>query len=297
MNIGIVIICTNCYFLLGVRFIKNFTHHYKGSAEITFYVFSDTDPRPYFNINPNIVFFNTSHTCWLEATNSKFKNILLLNDVNSDYLYYFDADTNIKQDFVEQWFLGDVVGGIHFNNNYLKEDGSLQEKPYDRNIKSTSYIPFDTQLEQIYYLGAFFGGKKEKIIELCKQLYENQLINKANNVEPVWNDESYLNHYFHYNNPSYIIPYKRFEFITSDKGGLNTVHNTGPNIDISKQLIIDKPDKLFELVHGLPYFTITMNPPQGILSVKYVKPLLVIHKNKTGFIDNIKKIFRRDIRQ
>jgi len=290
MRIGIVIICTNCYFLLGLRFIKNFAHHYKGSAEIAFYIFSDTDPTPYFNINLDINFYYTTHKSWIEATNSKFKNILSLKDVNSDYLYYFDADTNIKKDFVEIWFLGDFVGGIHYNNNYLKKDGSLQDKPYDRNIKSSSYIPFDTQLEQIYYLGAFFGGKTAKVMELCQQLYENQIINKAVNIEPVWNDESYLNHYFHYNKPSYIVPYKRFEFITSDKGGLNTVHNTGPNIDVAKRLIINNPDKLFDLVNGAPYFTITINPLQHILINKPVRPLFVLHKKNAGFIDSIKKI-------
>ena len=38
-KIGIVIIATNSYFVLGIRFIKKFMHHYKGSQKITFYFF------------------------------------------------------------------------------------------------------------------------------------------------------------------------------------------------------------------------------------------------------------------
>ena len=36
-KIGIVILATNAYFVLGVRFIKKFMHHYKGDSKITFY--------------------------------------------------------------------------------------------------------------------------------------------------------------------------------------------------------------------------------------------------------------------
>jgi hypothetical protein len=45
-KIGIVILATNAYFVLGVRFIKKFMHHYKGNSDVKFYFFSDEDPHP-----------------------------------------------------------------------------------------------------------------------------------------------------------------------------------------------------------------------------------------------------------
>ena len=44
-KVGIVILATNAYFVLGVNFMRKFSHHYKGDAKITFYFFSDTDPK------------------------------------------------------------------------------------------------------------------------------------------------------------------------------------------------------------------------------------------------------------
>ena len=95
MNIGIVILATNAYFVLGIRFIKKFMHHYDGNKQITFYFFSDTDPKPYLQDNIDVQFFKTYHSNWVDGTNDKFKSILSLSECKSDYLYYFDDGSNI----------------------------------------------------------------------------------------------------------------------------------------------------------------------------------------------------------
>ena len=77
-NIGIVILATNAYFILGVRFIKRFMHYYKGNNQITFYFFSDTNPKPYIPDNIDVEFYLDQHDNWVDGTNSKFKNIISL---------------------------------------------------------------------------------------------------------------------------------------------------------------------------------------------------------------------------
>ena len=134
MKIGIVILATNSYFVLGVRFITKFMQYYKGKANITFYFFSNGDPKSYVPFS-NVVWINTQHESWVEATNSKFKSIVSLVDKDEEYLYYFDADTSINKDFTEEWFIGDLVGGEHYCNRY---EG---RKPYDRNPISKAYVP------------------------------------------------------------------------------------------------------------------------------------------------------------
>lgn len=243
-TIGIVVVCTNSYFILGIRFIKRFMHFYNGKFKIKFFIFSDTCPEAYI---PNIDFeyFKTEHKNWNQGTNSKFKNIISLEDKNVDYLYYFDADTNIRSVFNEEWFLGDLVGGEHYGNNTWMKNN----KPFERNSNSTAYVPENTELEQTYYYGAFFGGNKDSMISLCKILLHNQEADKKINFEPCWNDESYINHYFHFNKPK-TIPTSKFHFLVSDKGGIGETRNARLNVEKQKDEILKNRHEIFDLVGG-----------------------------------------------
>ena len=229
-NIGIVILATNAYFPLGVRFIKKFTHHYKGESKIKFYFFSDKDPNPYVQEDIDVEYHNAIHNSWMDATNDKFKRIISLGDCDSDYLYYFDADTSVSKDFTEEWFLGDLVGGEHYGNRSWLAGA----KGFDKNPQSKAYVPIDTQLPCTYHYGAFFGGKKHKVITFCIVLMQWQIEDKKIPYEPGVNDESYINAYFHYNPPT-TVPCEKFAFDISHKGGIGETRNT--KLDINNLLI------------------------------------------------------------
>jgi hypothetical protein len=241
-NIGIVILATNAYFVLGIRFIKKFMHHSKGDKQITFYFFSDTNPKPYLPDNINIEYYYEQHDNWVDGTNSKFKDIISLSDCKSDYLYYFDADTSVSKDFTEEWFLGNLVGGEHYGNRSFLSNG----KGFDRFPQSKAYVPEDSQLSYTYHYGAFFGGKKDRVIEFCKTLREWQLEDKKIPYEPGVNDESYINTYFHFN-PPYTVSCENFMFDISDKGGLGETRDTSLNIDHHKKTLLENKDKLFNI--------------------------------------------------
>lgn len=245
-KIGIVILATNAYFVLGIRFIKKFIHHYKGDADITFYFFSDEDPKPYLPEHIKIVHCYNKHDNWLDGTNSKFINIISLEDTDNDYLIYFDADTSVSKDFTENWFIGETVGLEHFGNNGWMKD----VKGYDRNPASKAYIPFDTPLFQMYYHGCLFGGEKNKIIEICKILRENQLEDKKIPYEPGVNDESYINQYFHYNPPTRTVLLHEYMFNVSDKGGIGETRKVGLDIsDLKRDMLVNK-DRVFDINNG-----------------------------------------------
>lgn len=247
-TIGIVVICTNAYFILGIRFIKRFMHFYIGKNKIKFFIFSDTCPEAYL---PNIDFkyFNVKHNNWNEGTNSKFSNIINLENEECDYLYYFDADTNIKNNFSENWFLGELVGGEHYGNNTFMQ----RNKPFDRNEKSKAYVPLDTTLPQMYYYGAFFGGTKENVISFCKILKFNQEEDRKIKHEPCWNDESYINQYFHFNPPK-AVKNSEFAFIVSDKGGIGETRNSKTNIEKYKDEILKNRHQIFDISGGIIFF-------------------------------------------
>ncbi|NBU33508.1 hypothetical protein EB118_18125 [bacterium] len=242
-TIGIAIVCTNAYFILGIRFIKKFMYHYKGSADIIFYIFTDTDPSEYL-VNIPYKYIHNEHKSWVDGTNSKFENIIKLYQENCDYLFYFDADTNITRPFDETWFIGDLVAGEHYNNRSYAID--IKNKPFERNPKSKACVPLGSPRTQTYCYGAFFGGKKDNVINMCKTLKENQIADKLINFEPCWNDESYLNNYFHYHDVT-IVPSDKFAFGVSDKGGIGDTRDMKLQTEKYKQILLTQPDKPFEL--------------------------------------------------
>lgn len=247
-TIGIVVIATNAYFVLGIRFIKRFVHHYKGTHNIKFFFISDESPDAYLPEHINVHFVQQSHTSWVDGTNSKFRNILDLKGeaTNTDYLYYFDADTNITQDFTEEWFLGELVGGEHFGNR-----GWLSGcVGYDKNPASKAYVPIDTPLPCTYYYGAFFGGRTLRVLEFCQTLRDNQLEDKKIGYEPGVNDESYINQYFHYVPPTYTVPTENFKFSISDKGDLGDTRDMSLDITQLKHALAVLKDAVIDIRGG-----------------------------------------------
>jgi len=236
MKIGIVVIATNAYFVLGIRFIKKFMQHYNGNSDVKFYFFSDENPQPYLPDNINVEYIEQHHTSWVDGTNSKFINIISLENCDRDYLIYFDADTSVSKDFTEDWFIGETVGLEHFGNN----DWMKEIKGYDRNPISKAYVPYDTPLFQMYFHGCLFGGAKDKIIDVCKVLRQNQLEDKKIPYEPGVNDESYINQYYHYNPPTHTVFLHEYMFNVSDKGGIENTRNVDLDIEKYKKILLKK---------------------------------------------------------
>jgi len=248
-RIGIVVLATNLYFILGLRFIRRFHHFYKGDGEIVFYFFSDEDPTPYVPEDMNVKFYHQSHSNWRDGTNSKFKNIVNIQyDLRRevDYVYYFDADTNVNQDFTEEWFLGELVSGEHYGNRSWLANGA----GFNSCLGGHDYVSPMTGLPYTYRYGAFFGGRTQDMINLCDTLMKWQIIDSDKDYEPPNNDEGYLNAYFHYNSPTYTVPTEKFAFLISDKGGYEELVRF-PEADVPhlKQELLANKDKLFNLVY------------------------------------------------
>ena len=233
MKIGVILIATNSYIVLSIKFVKRFMYFYTGNAKITFYIFTDKDPHEYLPDDVNIVFIETHHRNWVEGTDSKFSSIISIEDklVNEDFCIYVDSDTSVNKHFNEEWFIGESVGGQHYDDlGRMIREG----RPFDRNPRSKAYIPRDSKLPQMYYYGAFFAFSSKKMIEFCKLLRSYQLEDKKWGYEPAVNDESYINREFHFNPPSKIVLIKDFKFAISDKSGIGDPRN--PRLDVSNIL-------------------------------------------------------------
>jgi len=245
-KIGIVILCTNAYFVLGIRLVKRFMHFYKGNEEIIFYLFTDIDPKDYLPDNIKYEYIHTTNKSWTEGTNLKFVSILSLENMDVDFLFYFDADTNVDKDFTEEWFLGNSVAGQHYGDQgWMKE-----KKGFDRNPRSKAYVPLDTKLPQMYYYGAFWGGTKEWTLNFCKLMLEWQKADKEWGYEPGVNDESYSNCYFHFNPPEKVVLCTNFKFLISDKGGIGETRRINLDVEKIKEDLRNKKNELININNG-----------------------------------------------
>lgn len=242
----IAVVATNIYFLLGLRFIRQFWTNCE-EKNVKFHFFSDVDPTPYLKEGMQCQYWPENHRSWRDATNSKFKNMLKIELGPKDSLFYFDADTSISSKFTTRWFLrGDLVGGEHYGNrNYLAGNTG-----YDRNPKSKAYVPEDSELEAIYYYGAFFGGTKQKVTEFLQTLVEWQTYDtEVLGYEPAVNDESYINKYFHYTPPQ-MVKCEGFKFNISDKGGIEGYRAVNHVDDTILQQLAELKDKNWHISGG-----------------------------------------------
>lgn len=246
MRIGIVLLATNAYFILGIRFIKKFMHHYKGDKSIIFYFFSDKNPEDYLPGNIDYRYHYTNNDSWVDGTNLKFLSIIKLEKSEADYLFYFDADTNIDKDFTEEWFLGDMVGGQHYGDQSWMKD----KKGFDRNPRSKAYVPRNTTLPQMYFYGAFFGGAKDNMVKFSKLMRSYQIADKQWGYEPGVNDESYINREFHFNPPTKIVKTNEFKFLISDKGGIGQTRDMKLNVSRLLDKAKELKNDVFDIQHG-----------------------------------------------
>lgn len=245
MNIGINVLATNGYFLLGCRFINRFHHFYKGNENIYFYFFGDKPPYNHIPTEANVKYYEIQNKDWVSAVNTKYKNMLRIND-NLDYLYFFDADTNISRPFTEDWFIGDLVGGVH----WLHVNTPNENLPFDRYEKSSCYIPKESILPQQYFYGAFWGGKKDIVGDYCNVMIDCQERNALINHEPPVNDDSYTNYYFHYNPPTKKVYPNEFMFDISCKGGLYIERNPLARFPEHEDVFEKNKEKLLNIQHN-----------------------------------------------
>lgn len=221
-------------------------HHYKGDKTIIFYIFTDKDPEEYLPADIDYRYHYTTNRSWVDGTNLKFVSILKLENCEADYLFYFDADTNVDKDFTEEWFLGDSVAGQHYGDQtWMKE-----KKGFERNPRSKAYIPLNTPLPQVYTYGAFWGGTRKWVMNFCKTMLEWQKADKSWGYEPGTNDESFSNAYFHYNPPSKLVLCKDFKFLISDKGGIGQTRDMNLNVSTLLNDIKSLRNKNFDIKNG-----------------------------------------------
>jgi len=196
MEISILTICTGKYTIFFENFYKSCENFFLKDVKKTYYVFTDGD-LPEIN---NVIKINQKKLGWPYDTMMRFKMFNSISDLNnSDYTFFF----NINMLFVD--YIGSEVLPTE-ENDYLvgvNHPGYFDKPnylfPYERNPKSSFYIPY--QFGKFYYQGCFNGGRTIDFMNMSKILEEKIDIDLSNNIIPIWHDESALNWFYEKKNP------------------------------------------------------------------------------------------------
>ncbi|XP_053346854.1 globoside alpha-1,3-N-acetylgalactosaminyltransferase 1-like isoform X2 [Clarias gariepinus] len=195
-------------FALGkyVRFLKDFfetaEQHFMVGYHVHYYLFTDRpDEVPIVQLGEGreLVKIETpSSNRWQEITLRRMEMIEKLIEerlVNkADYIFSLDVDTK----FYGHWgaeTLADVIAVLH--PGYFGTPRN--EFPYERRPESLAYIPLEEG--DYYYGGAVLGGRLDQVLKLTKTCRTQLDLDRANQIEAAWQEESHLNKYFLYNKP------------------------------------------------------------------------------------------------
>ncbi|MCX6754456.1 MAG: hypothetical protein NTU81_01340 [Candidatus Nomurabacteria bacterium] len=195
MKIGILYICTGKYTIFWKDFYLSMEKNFIEDSEKHYFVFTDSNDIDFENENPRIHRIHQNDLGWPYNTLKRF-HIFLEHEkelVNMDYLFFFNANLFVLEKINSKEFLPidkeNLVATLH-PGFYDKEKIKFT---YDRNTKSTAYIP--KGYGDSYFAGGLNGGKTIKFIEAMKIIRDNVDIDNKKNVIALWHDESHWNKY------------------------------------------------------------------------------------------------------
>lgn len=192
-KIGILYICTGKYDIFWKDFYLSCEKYFIKNYEKEYFVFTDAK-KIYGEVeDKNIHKIYQEQLPWPLGTLLRFhifnKHKNLYDNV--DYLIFMNANLL----FIDK--IDDSILPIKEKLFFVQHPGYSNKKnlkfPYDRNKKSTAFIPY---FKGKYYIaGGLNGGKTIDFLNMSKQLEEN--INKdfKNNIIALWHDESQVNKY------------------------------------------------------------------------------------------------------
>ena len=210
--IHFVCFATNKYRVLAERLRDRLKEHYRGVYRLPFFT---EEPMP------GVIWHVRHHQSWLEAIRDRFAAMATLEVIEEqDHAFLIDADTELRRDVTAEMLIGETVVLEHFRNKEMCEKNSFN---YARQ-PSAAYVPADTPLPKAYYHCCFGGGRWGVMRPIYAELAARYRRDVSFGIEPVWNDESHWNYYFHYHPPARVLAWpSQCPFKISDKAGIKDI--------------------------------------------------------------------------
>ncbi|XP_069841992.1 histo-blood group ABO system transferase-like isoform X2 [Dendropsophus ebraccatus] len=206
VRVGLTVFAIKKYTRFLNTFIESAEKFFMVGHKVNYYVFTDrVNEIPNFTFAKGrrlVVLEVPAYERWQDVTMRRMEMIRdfsikrFVKEV--DYLACVDVDM-VFLDEVGVEILSNVFGALH--PGFFEK--SRNEFTYERRPQSSAYIP--VELGDFYFAGGYFGGVIEEVIKLTNYCHNAMMADKQQNIEALWQDESYLNRYFLSHKPTKIL--------------------------------------------------------------------------------------------
>ncbi|XP_062031986.1 histo-blood group ABO system transferase 2-like [Lepus europaeus] len=205
-TVGLTVFAVKNYMSFLELFLRSAEKYFMAGHRVNYYIFTDQPelvPRLPLHSGRRVIVLRTqSHERWQDISMQRMGAISqgarqrFLQEV--DYLVCADVDIEFR-DHVGVEILSSLFGTIHPDFTAVSRYSFSNE----RRPESQAYIPEDEG--DFYYIGAFFGGSVPEVYRLTEACHQAIMIDKANHLEAIWQEESHLNKYLLYHKPTKLL--------------------------------------------------------------------------------------------
>ena len=269
-------------------FYKSAEKYFLPGYSKKYYVFTDNEKLA-FEENLNVKKINVSKKGWPWDSMLRFDMFLSQKKdlKNFNYLFFFNADIIFKNYVKNEILPTEINDGLMTGSHPAFYNKQPDEFSYDRNPKSTAYIPYGEGKH--YATGAINGGTSKAYLAMCEECSQNVHIDMNHNIIALWHDESHLNKYLINKNPlimpvNYLYPLQKWM--------PPNWYKTNPYKGDIKIAIRDKTSYKYG---GHAYLRGEINVKYSILNKLKYKFLsrIVIDKDKKLFYESIEKKLKK----
>jgi len=193
-KIAILYIGTGRYTIFWDTFFKTCEKNLFRKSEKHYFFFTDSKE---YESNEKITIVPQDNLGWPSIVTLRYKILNKLKDQlkDFDYVYFFNGNMEVIREVKEEELIpteeeGYIVAPLHSGNKRFK---SNLEFEYERNPKSTAYIPYGEG--EYYFHAGLLGGRVKEFLEMldvCEKMMDEDL---KNNIIPKFHDESIFNKY------------------------------------------------------------------------------------------------------
>ncbi len=193
-TIGVYSIFIGEYSYFYENFIKNCEIFFLPQYKKNYYIVTDKDLSPV--LNTNTYFLKVEKIGWPYETLYRYKYFLMFNPddiAKSDIIYFINGNGQFLTTINTQIFPKE--NGYTFTIHNAFHNKKYKQLTFEKNPKSTAFIPEIKGKKYVYYAGGFFGATRDKFINICDTLDKDIQKDEENNYIAEWHDESHLNKY------------------------------------------------------------------------------------------------------
>lgn len=203
LKIAILYVCVGSYTVFWDGFYKSFEEKFIPNAVKEYFVF--TDSKDLFDCQNNRVhLIKQENLGWPGNTLFRFRMFLTQKENLKQFDYIFFINANVV--CVEK--VGEEFLPIQESLLFVQHPGFYNKPnyrfPYDRNKKSSAYIPYGKGA--VYVCGGINGGKSKAFLHMCKVLNQRIEADYQKGIIALWHDESQVNRYILANKDYKLLP-------------------------------------------------------------------------------------------